>query len=91
MGKRTFFSMTGSEGGGFVIGANHYRIRILKARFGIRTCGRGRFSATLVRNDMGIASGSRPSRSIILRPGGAIDLGGKGLAIAPVASFGPCD
>lgn len=50
LSKRTCFRMTGGGGVPFFIGARVGQIGIMKARFGIYTCGNdGRFRAALVR------------------------------------------
>lgn len=55
--KRTCFRIRGSTQRPFIIGTSPIRIRILKARFGIRTCPKStRIGAALLRNSITIGT-----------------------------------
>ncbi len=69
-GNRTFFRITGSRDGPFVMGAPGYGVRMLKAGFSIRMIRSGACIA-LIRNDITMQGNSRervllPNRQVIV-------------------------
>lgn len=92
MSKRTCFSITGSGGEPFVIRANGYGVRMLKAGFGIRNCSSGSsFRIALVRKDIHITSHVNLKSALVLGPSDGTYLRGSNeLGIVPISSCGPC-
>lgn len=86
MSKRTFFVMTRSGRGPFVISSRNVRAGMLNARFGVYDCqGGGSIEADLVRNSLRVCFAKGRGRDVVLDPGRRVDVGGKAVGISAVS------